>query len=395
MYLQTPLARETVTPNSLLPMVMTRATASYPSTPDLVKHLDGLYGASIGYDVSRRGEIHSLLFKLDMVADAYLPGETDLLDRGLLTLAEVILHPATQENGFKADFVSQEKQNLREMISGLINDKRRYAVNRCREIMCEGEPFALYHLGNVEDLDTITPQSLLGHWDKVLRQAAIQMFVVGDVEPRHVAELVQRHFAFPEGGVRTIPVTTVKHGTGSVRRIEEKQPVNQGVLVMGMRTGITGSDEQYFPMVVANGVLGAFPHSKLFVNVREKNSLAYYAYSSIEAIKGIGLIYAGIDFDNYEQAVEICLAQIEEMKKGQVSDNEMESTIKAMVNDALAAQDTPGRMVEDYLAGMITGKPLTTSERISGYQSVTKEQVAMVADKFNVETIYFLTKEES
>lgn len=392
-YLQTPLTAETVTANALLPMVMVRGTAAHPTTPDLVRHLDGLYGASVGYDVSRRGEVHSLMFKLEMAAEAYLPGETGLLERGLATLAEVLFRPAMVGSGFKPDFLAQERQNLREMIAGLINDKRRYAINRCREVMCQGEPFSLYHLGRVADLDAITPASLLDHWQRLLESAAVHLFVVGQVEPEQVAEQVRRHFCFPGGAPRTMPRTSVKREAGPLRRVQEPQPVNQGILVVGFRTGVTAADGDYFPLVVTNGILGAFPHSKLFMNVREKHSLAYYAYSSIEAIKGIGFLYAGVDFNNYQQALDISLAQIEELRRGHVSDAEMDATVKAMVNDTLAAMDNPGRLVEDHLAGIITGRPYSAEERIAGYQGVTREQVAAVAEKFGVETIFFLTKE--
>lgn len=392
-YLHLPLARETVTANALLPMVMTRGTERYPTTPELVRHLDSLYGASLGYDVARRGEVHSLLFRLELPAEAYLPGEQGLLERGIATLAQVIFHPATAGAGFKPDFVAQEKKNLKEMIEGLINDKRRYAINRCREILCEGEPFALYHLGRVEDLPAITPESLLAHWQQVLAQAAVHIYVVGDVDGDRVAELVRRHLAFPPGGDRRLPTTTVKRQAGPLKEVQEAQPVNQGVLVVGLRTGITAADPDYYALIVANGVLGAFPHSKLFINVREKNSLAYYAYSAVEAIKGVGFLYAGIEFTNYQKALDISLQQLRDLQEGRISDTEMDATIKALVTDALAGLDSPGRMVEEHLVGLISGRVATVAERIAGYQAVTKDQVAAAAQRFGVEAIYFLTRE--
>lgn len=394
-YLHLPLQRETVTWNALLPMVMGRGTTSYPTTPELVRHLDGLYGAALGYDVARRGEIQSMLFRLDIPGEAYLPGEKGLLERGIATLSEVLLMPATEGNGarFKPDFVAQEKKNLRERIEGLINDKRRYALNRCREIMCAGEPYELYYLGKKEDLDGIDPENLISRWRRGLIEAAIDIFVVGHVDADTVHRLVARHLVFPPGPSRPLPMTTVKRRAGERQTVKEAQPVNQGVLAIGFRTGTVAADEDYFPMLVANGILGAFPHSKLFMNVREKNSLAYYAYSAVESLKGVGFIYAGIEFANYEKALEISLQQLEDLQQGKISQSEMEATIKALVNDALAAPDSAGRMVEEQVNGILSGRTYTTEERVAGYQAVTPEQVAEAARKFQVETVYFLTKE--
>lgn len=394
-YLHLPLAKETVTASALLPMVMTRGTASHPTTPELVRHLEGLYGATLAYDVGRRGEVQSLVFRLELPTETYLPGERSLLERGVATLSEVLLEPATEGPGaaFKSEFVEQEKKNLREMIEGLINDKRRYALNRCREIMCEGEPYALYHLGRTEDLAGITPASLLAHWRRVLASAPVDMFVVGEVDPDGVAEQVRRHLAIPAGGTREMPTTAVRAEVDGVRRVREEQKVNQGVLVVGMRTGVTARDPDFFPMVVANGVLGAFPHSKLFLNVREKNSLAYYAYSSIEAFKGVGFLYAGIEFANYDKALEISLAQLEDLKQGKVTETELEATRKALISDALGVQDSPGRLVEEYVSGLVAGRTLTTEERVAAYQAVTLDQVVAAAQKLQVDTVYFLTKE--
>ncbi|BDG62046.1 EF-P 5-aminopentanol modification-associated protein YfmF [Caldinitratiruptor microaerophilus] len=394
-YLHLPLAKETVTASALLPMVMTRGTAPHPTTPELVRHLEGLYGATLAYDVGRRGEIQSLVFRLELPAETYLPGEKSLLERGVATLAEVLLMPATEGLGaaFKSEFVEQEKKNLREMIEGLINDKRRYALNRCREIMCEGEPYALYHLGRTEDLADITPASLLAHWRRVLTSAPVDVLVVGEVDPDGVAELIGRHLAIPAGGTREMPTTVVRAEVDGVRRVREEQKVNQGVLVVGMRTGVTARDPDFFPMVVANGVLGAFPHSKLFLNVREKNSLAYYAYSSIEAFKGVGFLYAGIEFANYDKALEIALAQLEDLKQGKITETELEATRKALISDALGVQDSPGRLVEEYVSGLVAGRTLTTEERVAAYQAVTLDQVVAAAQKLQVDTIYFLTKE--
>lgn len=395
-YFHMPLALETVTANALLPMVMARGSADLPSTAALARHFDELYGASFGVDVGRRGEVQSIVFRLEVANDQHIPGEEGLLRRGLETLAGIITRPLTEGEGFKADYFHQESANLKQIIEGLINDKRRYAMVRCTAAMCEGEPFALYRLGRVEDLAQITPQSLLAHHHRVLSQAPVDIFVIGDLDVEATRTLVAETLRLPTAdGGRKMPQTQVKREPGHpVKEVVDRLDVNQGVLVIGFRSGSTVQDEEYFPMLVANGILGGFPHSKLFQEVREKNSLAYFAYSHIESVKGAGFMYAGVEFENMAKAKEIMLQQLTALQQGEIGDEEFETTIKTMVNDMLSAADSPAAMAELAVDQVFSGRDLPIEERVAGFQRVTKEQAAAAARKFALDTVYFLTRKE-
>ncbi|HLN60336.1 MAG TPA: pitrilysin family protein [Symbiobacteriaceae bacterium] len=396
-YFHMPLAPETVTPNALLPMVMARGSADYPTTAALSRHFDELYGASFGIDVGKRGEVHSIVFRLEVPNEQHIPGESGLLQKGLDTLAGLITRPALEGDGFKADYVRQEADNLKQTIEGLVNNKTRYAMVRCNEAMCKDEAFALYRLGRVEDLAGITPQSLRQHHQRMLASSPADIFVIGDVECEATRDLVQRTLVLPEAGPdgRKMPETIVKREPGHpVQDVVDRMDVNQGVLVVGMRTGVTIREDEYFAMLVANGVLGAFPHSKLFQEVREKNSLAYSAYSSVETLKGIGYMYAGIEFENAEKCKEIMLQQLKAVQDGDMDDEELSTTITALVNDVLGAADNPGAMADLAVDRVFSGRDLTIEDRVKAYQSVTKEQVAAAAKHFAVDTVYFLTKNE-
>lgn len=395
-YFHLPLAPDTVTSNALLPMVLARGSADYPTTAALSRHLDELYGASFGIDVSKRGEVHSIVFRMEVPSEQHIPGASGLLQQALETLAGIITRPALEGDGFKADYFRQEADNLKQTIEGLINNKTRYAMVRCNEAMCKGEPFALYRLGRVEDLPTITPQSLRQHHQRLLSSAPVDVFVIGDLECEPARDLVQRTLVLPAAGPegRTMPVTNVKRESGRpTQQVEDHLDVNQGVLVIGMRTGVTIRDEaDYFPMLVANGVLGGFPHSKLFQNVREKHSLAYVAYSAVETLKGAGYMYAGIEFENRQKCQEIMLEQLKELQEGKIGDDEFETTVITLINDVLGAADNPGAMADLAVDRVFSGRDLSIEDRVAAYKAVTKEQVAAVARKFSLDTVYFLNK---
>lgn len=394
LYFHMPLEPVTVTYNALLPMVLARASADYPTTPDLARRFDELYGATFAVDVVRRGEVHSILFRLEVAHEQHIPGAEGLLREALETVASVITRPLVVEGGLKPEYVAQEKENLRQLIEGLINDKRRYAMARCTEAMCEGEAYSLYRLGRVEDLDGVTPQSLLAHHERVLREAPVDIFVIGDVDPPAVRDLVADCFRLPRGE-RRFPDTVVKRAPGRpVKEVVDRLDVNQGVVVIGFRTGITLRDELYFPLLVANGVLGGFPHSKLFQEVREKNSLAYYAYSITETVKGVGFMYAGVEFADMEKAKTIMLEQLKALQEGRISDDEFETTIKTLVSDMLSAADNPGALADLAVDQVFSGRYLSIDERVARFRQVRKEQVADAARHFSVDTIYYLTKRE-
>lgn len=396
-YLHTPLAAATVTANALLPMLLARASAAYPTTAALSRHLDELYGTSFGIDVTRRGEVQSILFRMEVPGEQHIPGAEGLLRQGMETLAGIILRPATEGAGFKADYFRQESANLKQTIEGLINDKRRWAMVRCTEEMCKGEPFALYRYGRVEDLPSITPEGLLQYHQELLSRAPADIFVIGNVEPEAIRELVQQTLRLPSApaGGRPMPVTRVKPEPGRpVHQVEERLDVNQGVLVMGLRSAVTVRDEGYFPLLVANGVLGGFPHSKLFQEVREKHSLAYFAYSGVETVKGIAFMTAGIEFANMETCKEIMLEQLKALQTGQISQEELETTVESLVNDVLGAADSPGAMADLAVDRVFSGRELTIEDRVRAYRSVTQEQVAQAAAGLSLDTIYFLNGKE-
>jgi predicted Zn-dependent peptidase len=393
-YFHTPLATDWVTPNALLPLVLSRGSADYPTMADLQRHLDELYGATFGIDINRRGEVHSIIFRMEVPNERHIPGAKGLLEEGIKTLASLTTRPLVEGDGFQKEIFEQEKANLQSFIEGLINEKRRYALHRCTAAMCEGEAFALNRLGRVEDLPNITPQSLFSHYQRVLREAPVNIFVVGDVDETKVKAWVEQYLKLPAGS-RKMPETRVKREPGRpVKEVQDQLDVNQGVLAIGFRTGITVKDEDYFALLVANGVLGAFSHSKLFQEVREKNSLAYFAYSNVETVKGVGYMYAGIEFEHKEKCQEIMLAQLKAVQEGQITDEELETTKRQLINDILTSADSPSVLADLAVDQVFSGRDLPVEERAARYQAVTKEQVAAAAKRFAVDTIYFLNRQE-
>lgn len=385
------LREEDATPASLLPSVLQRGSINFPTRQVLAYRLEELYGSELMSEIMKKGERQLVSFTLDLVHDQYLPGENKLLQKGLAILCEVVTRPVLQDGVFMPDYVAQEKEQHEKVIRGLINDKIAYSVERCLQEMCAGEPFGVFKYGTLERLAELDPVSLYDFYGRFLAESPADLYVVGDVDAESIRQMVEEIFCFPRGQEVVVPDTLVKSGTGEARYIREELDVHQGKLVLGYRTGLAYGDDDYFPLLVYNGILGSFPHSKLFQNVREKASLAYYAYSRLEKHKGLMIISAGIEVKNYQRALDIINRQVEAMAAGEISGEEFDNTLSGLRNQFLVEEDNPGLVVNRALDGIMAGRQEDTLRLIERLESVTPADVARVAGLVKLDTVYFLT----
>lgn len=390
LYVGTPLKEETVTSTALIPFVLRRGTSSYPETIQFREQLEELYGAGFGFDVYKRGDHQIIQFRMDTINDSFVQSSDRLLDRSFAFLGEVVTSPAKENDHFRSSYVQQERDTVRKRLESIVNDKIRYAGERCIEEMCKGEPYRLHPLGERKDLPTIEADGLYQSYEQWLQNAGMDLYVVGDTTLEEVEKLVEKYFHLNRNTSFEYKTEMNQRQHREVQTVVEKLNVNQGKLNMGLRTSITYGDDRYASALMYNGILGGYPHSKLFVNVREKHSLAYYASSRYDGHKGIGTIQSGIEIPNYEQAVEIITGQLSDLKAGEISDLEMNQT-KAMIRNLLKEiGDSAFEMISYDFNRQLSGKERTTMELLEQIESLTKEDVQKAAETFQLDTIYFL-----
>ncbi|MDA1631312.1 EF-P 5-aminopentanol modification-associated protein YfmF [Bacillus cereus] len=383
-----PLNEETVTERALLPYVLQSATEKLPSVIRLRQYLEELYGSSLAVDVSKKGEEHIISIYVDIANEVYLHDAPPLFEKALSMLSDIVLHPATEGNGFLPSIVESEKRALLQRIEATYDDKMRYANERLIEEMCKVEPYRLSANGKKESVSSITNDSLYQYYQKVLAEDEMDLYIIGDISENAVG-LVSKYFSISARPVRERNVLLHKRNNEE-KEVVEKQELKQSKLHIGYRTFITYKDEDYFALQLFNGLFGGFSHSKLFVNVREKNSLAYYAASRFESHKGLLFVMSGIEAKNYEKAVEIIKEQMLAMQNGDFSEEEMHQTKSVIQNQILEAIDTPRGFVEMLYHGIISDRTRPVEEWLSGIESVTKEEIVKVAKNIELDTIYFL-----
>uniref|UniRef100_UPI00403F0A89 EF-P 5-aminopentanol modification-associated protein YfmF n=1 Tax=unclassified Paenibacillus TaxID=185978 RepID=UPI00403F0A89 len=395
LYAGVPLEESTVTSTALVPFVLRRGTASYPETTQFRERLEELYGAGFGFDIYKRGDYQIVQFRMDTINDSFVQSKESLLGESFAFLGEVLTRPLLENGSFRASYVATERETIRKKLESIVNDKIRYAAERCIEEMCRNEPYRLHPLGQRADLDAITPETLYQSYTSWLNGATLDLYVVGDTTPEEVEKLVTAHFGrahHSEAGGYTSDFTPVS--VTEVRTVEEKLDVNQGKLNMGLRTSITYKDDRYASALMYNGILGGYPHSKLFVNVREKESLAYYASSRYDGHKGIGTIQSGIETQNYGKAVDIIRKQLDELKAGNITDLELSQT-KAMIRNLLSEiQDSAFEMISFDFNRQLSGKDRSAQELMDQVDGMGAAEVKAAADTFELDTIYFLTGKE-
>ncbi len=378
-----PLCKEEAAKNALIARLLKSGTVGFPTPLALNRALDELYGATLVADIVRRGEVSAVTFGINCIKDEFT-GETGVVQAAIRLLCQVISNPVTEGKGFSKEFFERERENLKMKIQNRINDKKTYAFERCYEEMCKEEPFGVYPYGQVEDLKQLDPQSLYDHYQEILK-SPMDVFVCGDADLEEIIPLFA-HFS-PTG---SIPQTSLITEVKEVKHVTEELDVNQGKLSMGFRTGI-GADDKLFPaLTLYNSILGSGVHSKLFRNVREKLSLCYYAYSRLERFKGTMMISSGIEFDKFKDAYDEILLQTEEMKRGNISDEELSSARFSLTNQLRAMADTPASLLDYAMIQALMQDITDPTDMITALGCVTKEQIVEVANLVTLDTVYFL-----
>lgn len=386
-----PMTKETSALGALLVNVLSRGTVRFPDMSAISRQLDSLYGARMEPVVRKKGENQVFGFIASCVDDRLLPGNERVLEPLADLLGELFTTPATKNGRLNGEYLQSERANLIDLIRSEINDKHAYASFRLLEEMCAGEAYGLRRLGNVEDVQKVSLQKLNKYYLSVLPKARLELYYCGSASQERVAGMFRRAFAtLPRCGKTDILPVVRKNAPEVCRIVEETMDVTQGKLCIGLRTDSRDSAAT----MLMNAMFGGASKSKLYMNVREKLSLCYYAGSTNHWKKGIITVSAGIDFKNYQRAVDEIFAQLESLKNGEWEDWELESARSALRGSFRSMEDSAGAM-EDFAMGQIaTDGEETLPGLLAAIEEVTPERIRAAAASVKPDTIYFLKGKE-
>lgn len=388
-YFNIPLKRETVTYAALLPSVLKRGSVDYPTMKDMSRRLDDLYSASVSAGVRMKGDGEVLYFTAEYISDRFI-GE-NLTSKIAEFLHSFIFSPLTEDGGFNKEYTKSEKINLRNAISGLVNDKKAYAEFKCREAMFGKDGYGMFEAGYAEDLDEITPQSLYKFYCDVLKNAKIDIFISETLDEASISETERiLGSAFEPREANYIGTLIASSDDVSLKNVTEDADVVQSKLCMGMRCGTEPVGDEFYAITLASCIFGGSPFSKLFANVREKLSLAYYAVARYSRFKSVMMISSGIQTENFKAAYDEIMLQFKKMQDGEIDDFEIESAKKYLANAYNSLSDSLYGMEDYYLSQCIMGSTQSIEELLDGVLSVDKKRVCEVMKKVKPDTVYFL-----
>jgi predicted Zn-dependent peptidase len=387
-YFMRPLTKNEVTKNALLPLVLKRGTKEYDTNLKIQRELEENYGAKLSMGVNKRGEKHILRFSIETVNREYVK-DKDYIYNVVGLLKSIIFSPLVEDDYFKESYVNQEKENLKTKIEGRINNKRSYAIDRCIEEMCKNEKFSIYPLGNVEDLADIDGNVLYKHYNEIINTSPIEVFYTGEYDDKLI-EALKKSINLDRKETIDIPPEKIITGVQTKNMVKEDLDVVQGKLVLGYRTGIPYQDKLYNGLLLASDILGGGPNSKLFRNVREKESLAYYINSKVFKYKSIMLIDGGIEFDNFEKTIEIVKKQIEDVKSGEFTDKDIEISKKSIKSSMESIKDSIFLISEFFFSQRLSGDNRSLEMILKDIEDVRKEDIIEASSKIVLDTIYFM-----
>lgn len=286
-FLTLPLTRENITKESLISAVLRRGNMHYNTAEEMSIALEEMYGAGFDCGIEKTGDAHILKFYIETINEEFLPQKEDILKKALNMLCDIVFNPLIVNGAFKDDYVEMEKNNLKQIIERKIDNKGRFALERCIEEMYKDKPYGLYKYGYVEDLEGINSQSLYKTYLEIVKNAKIDIFVSGKIENENVKNIVLQNEQIKVLENRQIDFIKNEQieDIKTPNEITEELDITQGKLVMGLNMKQENLEDQYVA-IVYNTILGGGANSKLFQNVREKASLAYSAGSNYIRQKG-------------------------------------------------------------------------------------------------------------
>lgn len=394
MFLAIPLDRENITKEALIAAVLRRGTQNLKSQDLISKKLEEMYGATFDCGIEKTGDNHVLKFYVEAINEEFLPEKEELTKKCIDILFDIVLNPLVEDDGFKVEYVESEKTKLKQIIESKIDNKRAYAFDRCIEEMFKNEPYGLYKYGYIEDIDKISSQDLYEYYKKLIRECKIDIFVSGEIDNANINNIVMDNKSIQNLNDRNPNyIVNNEQGRKNEKReekiVEEHMQVGQGNLVIGLSVNSEKNNAK-FAASIYNAILGGGANSKLFQNVREKNSLAYTAGSTYRRQKDAIFIRCGIEIDKYEKALSTIKEQISDMEEGKFTQEDIENAKKliiASVKSISAEQDTE---ITYYYGQEMSDNFTTIEDYIKNIEQVSKEDIIEIAKNTWVNTIYFL-----
>ncbi len=384
-----PLDSETASGYSLLTNLLSLCTGKYPTMQSFSIIKDELYALGLDAYVQRRGELLLVRLEINTIADSFAFDGEKVLFRATELLGDAIFNPHLENGIFPEKSVEYEKICLIEEIASLVENKHSYAMLRARQIMCEGEPFAVDAGGEIEKVRQLNGKDLMPFYRNIIETAPIFITYAGEADFDYVEECVKAHLPFSSRNF-DLPDSVIHPAKNEVTRVYESMEMEQSILVLGFTTEMADSAKKRAILSVYDEIFGGSPASKLFMNVREKEGLCYYCSSYPASRKNVLFVTCGIEHGIEDKAIQSIYREAEAMKIGDFSDSDIENAKNSIIRSLRSAENNLNS-ISGYLLGQIISKDSATiDESIELVKNVTREEIIAFAQTVSPELVYIL-----
>lgn len=386
-----PIKRDDITKRALLSNLLETSSADYPDQRALAHALASMYGAAFGAGVSRKGPTHNLRLALTVANEHYLATTQPLTQQAIEFLQRIILKPLVHDGQFDQATFDRQVTNLKAAISSVDDDKQYYAAQKLNEALFTADPAQqVPSYGTVADLATITSKDLYAYYQQLLSDDQIDIIVAGDID--EAAVLAQWQQVGFSDRLTPRPRPFYRHqNTQHYTERQEQQSLSQAKLNLGYDFPVFYRGEHYYAALVFNELFGGSPLSKLFMNVREKASLAYYASSSLDTFRGVLKVQAGIDSANHDQVLKIIAEQLTAIQNGDFTDELVDQLKLGLINDFESSLDSQRTFAIQALIDDLTQQYVSDQDWLARVQAVTRPQIIAVAKLVTLNNGFFLS----
>ncbi len=389
-----PITKERISAFSLLSSILVTCSDEYKDFRLLNLELSRLYGADISSNITKVGDNICVSFKVSTIKDAFaFEGDTPVADAVKLLL-KLIFEPKVSGGAFDEADIKRERRMLIENINGELNEKRMYAHKRLIEEMFDNSPYGLYRLGDIDEINKLDGKALYDFWQILLKTATVRINIISEKLPEAVLESIKQRFStIDRSELADCDITVPPANRDEVKYVTEKLDIAQGKLVMGFN-GPYGNDETTVGAMVMADLFGGGPYSRLFTNVREKQSLCYYCACRINRTKGYLMVDSGIEAENLEKAIKEILNQLEIVKNGGFDDYEFIASKKGLCDSLMSANDSLGGIDAWYRLRGLQTNVYSPEELALKIKAISKEDIVDAAKKVTLNTVYMLLPKE-
>lgn len=379
----------------LLAQILETSSEKYPTQTALAEQLSWMYGASFGASVFRYGNQQGIRFTFNLVNGKYLglsnEKQAELIKSAFQFLNEVIFHPLLGDEAFDQETFIRQKENVIDYLNSALDDKQQLAAIELRKLYYANDlAFANGVLGSVDLMQEVSNSKLFAYYKNTLNHNLVNISVLGDVDVDVIKKLVLK-LPFDERNSEKLSSPFNHHQDFSlVKRNELDQPVSQSKLNFAFSFPVYWSEKDYFAALVFNELLGASPISMLFSNVREKESLAYYAQSVYSPYTGLLVVETGINSQDAPHVEELVLQQIRDINQGKFTKDQFDRVISKIISDRQIADDNQQALMGAMILKELFGRELTNEEWVANIEHVSKDAVMTIASKVKLQAVFFL-----